>query len=135
MFSFSQKVLFKHCDPAGIVFYPRYFEMINDVVEEYFSSSLNYPFTDLIPDNGVPTVQIEATFSAPSRMGDLLTLTLTVTALGRSSMAVTIVAHSGDELRFSANSVLVFVDINGKPTSWPESLRQTVENQMHGDDS
>ncbi|MEL6103010.1 MAG: acyl-CoA thioesterase, partial [Pseudomonadota bacterium] len=26
-FQFLQKVLFKHCDPAGIVFYPRYFEM------------------------------------------------------------------------------------------------------------
>jgi 4-hydroxybenzoyl-CoA thioesterase len=26
-------VRFAHCDPAGIVFYARYFEMINGVVE------------------------------------------------------------------------------------------------------
>jgi 4-hydroxybenzoyl-CoA thioesterase len=24
----TQKVLFRHCDPAGIVFFPRYFEMV-----------------------------------------------------------------------------------------------------------
>ncbi|CPO21707.1 4-hydroxybenzoyl CoA thioesterase [Bordetella pertussis] len=29
------EVRFRHCDPAGIVFYPRYFEMINDFVEEW----------------------------------------------------------------------------------------------------
>ena len=28
-FSHEQRVRFGHCDPAGIVFYPRYFEMIN----------------------------------------------------------------------------------------------------------
>ena len=28
-------VRFAHCDPAGIVFYARYFEMINGVVEDW----------------------------------------------------------------------------------------------------
>ena len=28
----QRKVRFQHCDPAGIVFYPRYFEMLNSVV-------------------------------------------------------------------------------------------------------
>ena len=31
-FTTQRKVRFQHCDPAGIVFYPRYFEMINSVV-------------------------------------------------------------------------------------------------------
>ena len=33
------EVRFRHFDPAGIVFYPRYFEMINDFVEEWFDYS------------------------------------------------------------------------------------------------
>ena len=33
-FVFPQKVRFQHCDPAGIVFYPRYFEMLNTTIEE-----------------------------------------------------------------------------------------------------
>ena len=32
-FTAEMTVAFRHCDPAGIVFYPRYFEMINDFVE------------------------------------------------------------------------------------------------------
>ena len=39
-FTLTQKVLFKHCDPAGIVFYPRYFEMINDCVEAFSTRPL-----------------------------------------------------------------------------------------------
>ena len=30
----SQEITFRQCDPAGIVFYPRYFEMMNDVIME-----------------------------------------------------------------------------------------------------
>lgn len=132
MFLFSQKVLFKHCDPAGIVFYPRYFEMLNDVVEEYFST-LNYSFSDFIPQNGVPTAQIHATFAAPSRMGDLLQITLTVTDIGGSSMKLGFETICQGELRFSANSVLVHINQHGKPTRWPDPVRQTVEKQMHGE--
>ena len=38
------EVRFRHCDPAGIVFYPRYFEMINDFVEEWFDKGMGLPF-------------------------------------------------------------------------------------------
>ena len=31
-FTIRRQVEFNHCDPAGIVFYPRYFEMISAVV-------------------------------------------------------------------------------------------------------
>ena len=33
---------FNHCDPAGIVFYPRYFEMTNSVVENFFADEVVY---------------------------------------------------------------------------------------------
>ena len=44
MYEFHQKVLFKHCDPAGIVFFPRYYEMVNDCVEAFFADVLDWPF-------------------------------------------------------------------------------------------
>ncbi len=133
MFSFTQKVLFKHCDPAGIVFYPRYFELLNDVVEDFFERELNYPFSEVIKNNGVPTAQISATFSAPSRIGDVLTVGLTITALGRSSVGLRFETYCESELRFSATSVLVYVDDNGKSTAWPDSVREGIQHQMNGD--
>ncbi|MBU9698933.1 hypothetical protein GU927_013865 [Rhodobacteraceae bacterium HSP-20] len=38
---------FNRCDPAGIVFYPRYFEMMNSVIENFFREALDYSFVRL----------------------------------------------------------------------------------------
>ena len=52
-YEFHQKVLFKHCDPAGIVFYPRYFEMMTGCVEHFFVEVLATPFKTLHAQGGV----------------------------------------------------------------------------------
>lgn len=127
-FEFQQKVLFKHCDPAGIVFYPRYFEMVNDCVEAFFDDVLGHPFETLHTDGGVPTAQIEARFAAPSRHGDQLVLRLTVTRLGRTSANYRITAHAGDDLRFETRATLVNVGGDGRPTPWPAEIAQKLKN-------
>ena len=132
MYTFSQKVLFRHCDPAGIVFYPRYFEMINDVVEDFFETALEYSFGELLATNGIPTARISASFSNPSRLSDLLTIQVAVTEVGRSSMKLDFEAQCEGELRFSANSVLVYIDGHGKSTPWPEPIKQKLEAQVRG---
>ena len=40
VFTVDIPVRFQHTDPAGIVFYPRYFEMINQVIEDWFAEKL-----------------------------------------------------------------------------------------------
>ncbi|MGC1495752.1 MAG: thioesterase family protein [Sulfitobacter sp.] len=125
MFRFDQKVLFKHCDPAGIVFYPRYFEMINDCVEAFFDH-LGHPFEVLHQSAAVPTARIDTQFTAPSRHGDHLTLTLAATKLGRSSLDLSINAQAGDQTRFTCTSTLVYITQLGKPTPWPDDLRAAL---------
>ncbi len=134
MFYFEQKVLFKHCDPAGIVFFPRYFEMLNDTNEEFFESGLKYSFVQILKTGGVPTAQINAKFLAPSMHGDELVISLRVARLGRSSVDLIYEANCDKQLRFEASSTLVYVDDSGKPNLWPEALRQAIEHQMQGDD-
>lgn len=125
-FTFPQKILFKHCDPAGIVFYPRYFEMINDCVETFFDSVLHTPFEELHKTGGIPTAQISASFSTPSRHGDHLNLCLTPTKIGRSSLSLSFIARCHDQARFQAKSTLVYIGKDGKPTSWPDELRNSI---------
>ena len=79
MFEVQQKVLFRHCDPAGIVFFPRYFEMMNDCIEAFFDHGLEYRFEQFLQTAGIPTATITTTFNRPSRHGDLLDLRLNVT--------------------------------------------------------
>ena len=123
----DQKVLFRHCDPAGIVFFPRYFEMINDCVEHFFDAFLGWPFEALLQTQGVPTAEISTRFLAPSRHGDRLALVLTVTKVGRASLCYTIEASCGDEKRFDAAAALVHVDAAGKPAPWPEAIREKLK--------
>jgi 4-hydroxybenzoyl-CoA thioesterase len=124
-FTYPQKVLFKHCDPAGIVFYPRYFEMINDCVEAFFDE-IGIPFEVLHKDAAVPTAQIEVKFTRPSRHGDHLILTLGVIRVGSTSLSLNISATSRDELRFQCTSTLVYIDAIGKPTGWPSHIRSAL---------
>lgn len=131
-FTFVQPVLFKHCDPAGIVFYPRYFEMINDVVEAFFAS-LGFPFHDMHPVGGVPTAEISTTFSAPSRHGDELTFMLHVTRIGGASLGLHFEALGGGEVRLTATSTLVHVNSQGRPAPWPDGMRAKLTDHLEGE--
>lgn len=131
-FTVSHRVRFQHCDPAGIVFYPRYFEMINAVVEDWFAA-MGMPFARMhgAEGAGVPTVAVSAEFPAASRLGDVLDFTLTVARLGRTSAELRIEARCGDELRLRARPVLVWIDaqrMQARP--WPEALRCRIEQTM-----
>ncbi|MCB1314040.1 MAG: acyl-CoA thioesterase [Sedimentitalea sp.] len=131
-FVFPQKILFKHCDPAGIVFFPRYFEMINDCVETFFDEVLGLPFEELLRHGGVPTAEISTRFTAPSRHGDKLAFILDCTKLGRTSLGLEIVATCKGETRFISNSTLVYVNREGRPTPWPEHVATTLQKIVKG---
>lgn len=129
-YAYPQKVLFKHCDPAGIVFYPRFFEMINDAVESLFSEALDWPFEDMHPDACVPTASFDIRFLRPCRHGDRLVLEIALDRLGRSSLSLTTRARRGDEMCFEAEQVLVCVDADGSPKPWPERVRGKIKEFM-----
>lgn len=131
-FRFPQKVLFKHCDPAGIVFYPRFFEMINDAVEAMFGDLLHWPFEVMHPEHRVPTAAISVQFRAPCRHGDRLDLQLTIKAVGGSSLALNTRAVADGILRFEADQTLVCVGPDGRPSRWPENIRQKLVGLMEG---
>lgn len=124
-FTFAQKVLFKHCDPAGIVFFPRYFEMMNDCVEAFFEH-IGLPFEELHKSGGVPTGKIETRFHAPSRHGDHLTLALTGTRIGRSTFDFEIETSCNAQARMSYAATLVFINGQGKSTPWTDALRAAL---------
>jgi 4-hydroxybenzoyl-CoA thioesterase len=124
-FCFLQPVRFAHVDAAGIVFYPRYFEMLNATVEEYFAQEIGVSFAKMHIERGlgVPTVSLTATFMSPSRLGDMLETRLTVDRVGRSSMDITVTMSCEDFKRIEVKAVLVCMDLAaGKSTAWPEDM-------------
>jgi 4-hydroxybenzoyl-CoA thioesterase len=125
--SFSQKVQFKHCDPAGIVFYPRFIEMINDTVEAMFDEALGWPFEVFLRDGGVPTASIGVDFLTPSRHGDQLDIV--IDKLERASMGLVITALSGGSIRFRESMTLAYIDGDDRPQPWPDTVRSQITHK------
>lgn len=82
----QEKIRFKHIDYAGIVFYPRFLEMLNDLVEDWFEEALDRPFSKMHESNGIPTVDLKVQFKNAARIGEVLTKKLWVAELKSSSI-------------------------------------------------
>jgi 4-hydroxybenzoyl-CoA thioesterase len=136
---FSQRVRFQHCDPAGIIFYPRYFEMVNATVEEWFATRLGVSFAEIHGpmQRGVPTARFTAEFTAPSRLGEMLDWRLAPRRIGRASCELLVAASCGDEPRADFLQTLVWIDrASGRPVPWPDNLRARIQRDLEpGDES
>ncbi len=128
------EVRFRHCDPAGIVFYPRYFEMINDFVEEWFDKGMGLPFHALHVDRhiGTPMASVTCDFSAPSRWHERLRQTLEVQRIGGASFKALVRFEGADgQLRLSATLTIVTVDLRTmKSMPLPADLRERMQDYL-----
>ena len=129
-FSRQVQVRFGDCDPAGIVFYPRYFEMFNNLVEDWCADGLGASFQELhgVRGLGLPTVSIQTDFAATSKLGDVLRATLSITKLGGSSITVAIRLHGQDGLeRVRATLVLALMDLKtARAIRIPDPMREQI---------
>jgi 4-hydroxybenzoyl-CoA thioesterase len=125
------RVEFNHCDPAGIVFYPRYFEMTNSVAENFFRDVAGLAYDVMMERReGAPTARIEVNFHAPSRLGEILDWRLKIVRLGGSAIDVEIEAHGPGSHRLTAALTLVHVNEKGRPQPWPEEVRERIRAFM-----
>lgn len=125
------QVLFRHCDPAAIVFYPRYVELVHDVVEHWFNHGLKISYYTLHSERalGIPTANLQVDFKAPSRLGDQLVGKLKVLKLGRSSMQMNIqlCGLEDDAVRVDAKATVVFVSVEKiSPIEMPADFRERI---------
>ena len=130
MSTFEREIVvrFEHCDAAGIMFYPRLFALVNEIVEDWFAA-MEHPFAALHVDErkGVPTVELEAEFLRPIRMGERLTQSLRVLNIGHSSCRLLHEASRGGELAARFEQTLVFVDLTTMTSEeWPLDVRAAM---------
>jgi 4-hydroxybenzoyl-CoA thioesterase len=130
-FSRTRRIRFSDCDPAGIVFYPQYFVMFNDLLEEWIDSLPLGGFADYIVRSrfGMPTVRLEADFKAVSRMGDDVILTLDVTRIGQRSFDLALDCKGAVDvgLRMSVRQTLVTTSLDTHQSiEIPPKLREAI---------
>ncbi len=129
-FRAQRPIRFSHSDPAGIVYFPVYFDMFNGVVEDWFTQGLRIDYASMILERrlGLPIVHAECDFLAPSRMGDTLTLGVLIERLGRSSLQLRINGEVDGQVRLSGSLTVVTTSLDGFASMpIPDDIRNAME--------
>ena len=122
-------VRFSHCDAAGIVYYPRYFDLLHETKEDWLRDAVGIALPTLIVARrrGLPIVRLETDFVAPSRLGDELDIALTVARIGGASLHLDYEVRCDGERRLAARTVVVHVGLDdGKPRPIDDDLRERL---------
>ena len=135
----KEKVRFQHVDYAGIVFYPRFLEMLNCLVEDFYEEALNLPFKNLHETGGIPTVDLKVQFKKAARLGDELTKYLWIKNLGGASMNCGFkFEHEDGSTCLEGEVTLVRVEFSEdrkgiKASAFPDAMRTKLEKYIVND--
>ena len=126
------------CDPAGIVFYPRYFAMFDASTAALFAAVTGMTKRRMLGVHGIvgfPMVDTRASFRVPSRFGDVIRIETQATALRRSSFDIAHLVFRGDTLAIEASETRVWA---GPHPDDPERIQgvplppELIERLTHG---
>jgi 4-hydroxybenzoyl-CoA thioesterase len=132
-FERDKLIRFHHCDPAGIVFFPQYFILFNELVEDWFNHGLRHDYAQMVYGQrlGTPMVRVECDFLSPSKIGEMLTMRLLVQRIGRSSLGLRIEGVAGGVPRVRAQLILVLANVDSlRSVSFPPGLRAGIERYL-----
>lgn len=99
-----------HCDPAGIVFNPRFFEWFDAATAGLFAH-VGLPKAEMVKRYdivGIPLVETKARFLRPSRFGDRVTIETRIAEFRTSSFTVEHKLFNAGVLSVEGNEVRVW---------------------------
>ncbi len=123
-------IRFSHCDPAGIVYYARYFDIFNGVVEDWFARALGLSYAAFIGPRriGLGYVHAEADFFIPGFMGDDIAFAVIVEKVGNSSIRLALVGEKDGRPMLVARLVIVTTSlVEHRKIAVPDDLRAALE--------
>lgn len=99
IYAVTRKIRFSETDPAGIVFYPEFFRMFNDVFEDWMEDviGVDFPLQFMQLQRMFPLVHVEVDFKQPRVIGQRLKLVFVLTGLGRSTIRYSVIGIDGDD--------------------------------------
>jgi 4-hydroxybenzoyl-CoA thioesterase len=125
------------CDPAGIIFYPRYFGIFDNATSALFERALGITKFEMFKAYefaGWPLVQTQARFLKPTRFGDDVTVESRITLGRRSSFAVAHRLSLGGALCAECNETRVWIvrgaDNEMKSHPIPDAVRGRLAGRL-----
>jgi 4-hydroxybenzoyl-CoA thioesterase len=134
-FTTERKIRFSHCDPAGIVYFVNFFDMVSGAVEDWFSEAFGYDAhsTFIRSRVGFPIVNTGCEFFRPCHLGDRLELALTIARLGRSSIEFSVTGSVAGDEKFRARHKVVLMSLDSqRALPIPDDLRAKIQPYVQG---
>jgi len=133
VFEHDQPVRFSHCDPAGIVYFPRFFDMAHSAMEDWFTHGLGHDLAELLTVRriGTPTVHIECDFRKPYRMGETLRYEVHVARIGSASLDLVYSGKKAGVEHLVIRQTICFISLeDGRPIAIPDDLRSAINEYL-----
>jgi 4-hydroxybenzoyl-CoA thioesterase len=129
-FETTRVLRFGDCDPAGIAYYPRYFDLLNGVVEDWWTTmGVTWRTLFLQRRIGLPTVRFEVDFRAPAFLGDTLVFSLAIARIGRKSVDLDHRVRRNAAILWQAKQILVPTSLEThKSIVWPDDLHAALRS-------
>jgi 4-hydroxybenzoyl-CoA thioesterase len=128
VFRTERPVRFGDCDPAGIVYTPRFIDMMNEAIERLFVHALDLDYYGLIRDGvGLGYARMGSDFFRPAAMGEVLVLAPRVGRIGGASATLIVHGFREAEEIFRGSLVMVTTSIrSAKPIQLPPQIRAAL---------
>jgi acyl-CoA thioesterase FadM len=126
------RVRFHEVDRAGVMFFGHVLTRAHEVYED-FMGSLGYPLNEVVESRGwrIPLVEARASFAAPMRHEEEITVRLQVRRIGHSSYDLEFDLHGADGAsRARVQTTHVLRDGAGGALALPERLRQGLQGHV-----
>ncbi len=130
VFSVEYPILFSHCDPAGIAYFPHLFDLVHQAMEAWFNGALQERYSDFLMKKrlAAPTVGIQCDFLTPANFGDPLTIELVVTRLGGSSVDLEYHGRVGERACLKCTHTICIISLETrKAVPIPAGLRERMQ--------
>lgn len=130
-FQTTRKVEWGDCDPAGIIYYPRYYHFMDGAFQD-FAASCGFSQRSLREDHGMvgtPLVDTGCRFLSPLTYGDVAVVDVTVEHVGASSLRMSYVFSCDGRRTAEGFEVRVFAREEGgriARAQIPEAVRDRL---------
>ena len=129
VFTTAKQIRFHHCDPAGIVFYPQYFYLLSEAMEDFMAAAGKPQHEQInVLRRGWPIIKLEVDFVKMSRYGDRVAIDVMVRRIGGASLAIDYRIRGDDGDRLKASTTVVHVDLaTDRAITIPDDVRAAFE--------
>ncbi|MAF89857.1 MAG: thioesterase family protein [Bdellovibrionota bacterium] len=122
---------FSHCDPAGIIFYSRVYELHHIAYENWVGKVYSWEDWFRHKTYAFPIVHSEADYSAPMRAGQEIEIVLRKKKLSQNSYQLESSIYLGDKICAKASSIHVCVSKAGfQKAPIPDFVKECLEKTL-----